>query len=81
MNDSKAPSFATDIRPLFTDLDVDHMKPLGVDLSSHDDVAKNADGILAVVTDGTMPPPGTGERWTTEMCDTFQRWVEGGHLP
>lgn len=30
-------SFAKDIFPLFTDADVSHMKPLGMDLSSHDD--------------------------------------------
>jgi hypothetical protein len=71
-------SFATDIRPLFTDLDVDHMQGFGMDLSDRDDVEKHAVNILAVVTSGSMPPKGTGERWTPEMCDTFKRWTEAG---
>ena len=33
MTDGAAPGFAKDIRPMFTDMDVDHMKPAGIDLS------------------------------------------------
>lgn len=71
-------SFAADIRPLFTDIDVAHMQGAGMDLSNRDDVEKHAKNILAVVTDGSMPPPGTGERWTPDMCAKFQRWMEAG---
>jgi len=81
MADAGALSFATDIRPLFTETDVDHMQPFGFDLSDYDDVKKSADAILSVVKAGTMPPPGTGERWTEEMCATFQRWMEQGCPP
>jgi hypothetical protein len=31
--------------PLFTDLDVAHMKPVGIDLSSREDVSAHADAI------------------------------------
>jgi len=81
MPNAGALSFASDIRPLFTQQDVDHMQPFGYDLSDHAEVAKYAANILEVVTAGTMPPPGTGERWTEEMCSTFKRWMEEGCAP
>jgi hypothetical protein len=80
MSDDKL-SFARDIRPMFTDLDVDHMKHGGMDLSDRDDVEKHAKAILEVVTDGSMPPAGTGERWTSDMCDRFEHWTEQGFSP
>ena len=74
-------SFAKDIRPMFTDTDVDHMKAAGMDLSSYDDVKNNALGIYAVVSEGTMPPPGTGETWSAQMCETFKQWQDQGCRP
>lgn len=72
-------SFQRDIRSMFTDLDVAHMKPLGIDLSKAADVKANAAAIYAVVTNGSMPPPNSGEgRWSTEMCERFKRWMEQG---
>ena len=72
-------SFAKDIRPMFTDLDVEHMKPFGMDLSSHDDVKMHADAIHSVVTSGGMPPSSSGEpRWSQEQCDRFQSWQNQG---
>jgi hypothetical protein len=68
-------SFATDIRPMFTDLDVAHMKVAGIDLSDRNEVMAHADAIYQTVSTGTMPPPSSGEtRWTPEMCDRFKRW-------
>jgi hypothetical protein len=82
MSDQPALSFAKDIRPMFTDMDVAHMKPAGIDLSSRDDVEANADGIYATVSDGSMPPPGSGEeRWTPEQCERFQQWQTQGCPP
>jgi hypothetical protein len=80
MSDDKL-SFARDIRPMFSDIDVGHMKHAGMDLSDRNDVEKHAKAILEVVTDGSMPPPGTGERWTSDMCDRFKRWTEQGFSP
>lgn len=80
MNDNTL-SFARDIRPMFTDIDVDHMKHAGMDLSDRDDVQKHATAILEVVTSGSMPPKNTGERWTSDMCERFKRWTESGFSP
>jgi hypothetical protein len=74
-------SFAKDIRPLFTDIDVAHMKAGGMDLSSRDDCEKHGDAIYETVSSGSMPPKGTGETWTPEMCDRFKRWQNDGYLP
>lgn len=75
-------SFAKDIRAMFTDLDVAHMKPKGMDLSSYDAVKKHAFAIYASVSQGTMPPPGWDEDpWTKEMCATFKSWQDQGCPP
>ena len=81
MSDTRVLSFAGDIRPLFTETDVDHMRNYALDLSSHDEVARMAESILQTVTEGTMPPPGKGERWSPQMCETFRNWMEQGCLP
>ena len=51
-------SFASDICPLFTPTDIDHMS-FFCDLSSHDDVKANATEILGRLngTDGKQMPP------------------------
>jgi hypothetical protein len=82
MTQNHALSFARDIRPLFTDTDVDHMKNYGLDLSSRDDVVKHAKEITSVVSAGTMPPPSDGGKpWSLEMCEMFRQWVDQGCLP
>jgi hypothetical protein len=78
-DDPKPLSFARDIRPMFTDLDTEHMRPQGIDLSSRDEVAARGDDIYAEVSAGTMPPRSSGEaRWTPEMCATFKLWQTQG---
>jgi hypothetical protein len=75
-------SFAKDIRPLFTDTDVAHMKARGLDLSKYDAVKKHADAIYAQVLSGLMPPEGTGGvRWTSAQCNVFQSWQTTGYQP
>jgi hypothetical protein len=72
-------SFATDIRPLFRDTpDVDSMKPMGLDLSSYDDVKAQAPAIYAVVQDGSMPCDGP---WPEEQVSLFKRWMDEGMAP
>ena len=72
-------SFEKDIRPMFTDMDVEHMKPFGIDLSDRAVVQANAESILETVTYGSMPPRNSGEpRWTPEMCERFKAWREQG---
>jgi hypothetical protein len=81
MTDESTISFAKDIRPMFTDVDVEHMKGLGIDLSSYDAVQSYAEAIYRTVSNGTMPPPGTGARWTPEMCEKFKAWQRANCPP
>lgn len=81
MEATKALSFAADIRPMFTQVDVDHMKGFGLDLTSRDSVAKSSTQILATVSSGAMPPPSEKRTWTKEMCGTFEQWVTQGCPP
>jgi hypothetical protein len=77
-------SFASDIKPLFTAMDRDHMlNEVGMfDLWSYDDVKTNANAIYRAVKNGSMPPPGDGEdRWPASQVDTFKQWMDGGFQP
>lgn len=75
-------SFANDIRPMFTDVDVAHMRRQGLDLSSKDDVTAHAAAIYTAVSQGVMPPPNSGEsRWSSEMCERFRQWQTEGCSP
>jgi uncharacterized membrane protein len=75
-------SFARDIRPMFTDMDVDHMEAYGIDLSNRDDVEQHAIAIYAAVKEKTMPPANAGEpQWTDEMCARFKAWENQGFPP
>jgi hypothetical protein len=72
-------SFGKDIRPLFRDeLDVEAMKPFGLDLSSYDDVRSQADNILARIEDGSMP---CDEVWPKERIGLFKQWMDEGMAP
>jgi hypothetical protein len=74
-------SFASDIRPLFTDMDVAHMSRV-MDLSNRDSVFAHADAIYDAVLSGHMPPPSSGEaRWTAAACATFKAWKNQGGPP
>jgi len=69
-------SFASDIRPLFRDTpDVDTMKPMGIDLSSYDDVKAKAESIYARLEDGSMP---CDDPWPKEQLALFKRWMDEG---
>jgi hypothetical protein len=72
-------SFATDIRPLFTDEDVECMGPMGVLL--YDPawmcVRTNAESVYGVLADGSMPP---GEPWPTNRVALFKSWMDAGCL-
>jgi hypothetical protein len=46
-----------------------------LDLWSRDDVAENADAVLARLRDGTMPCDGA---WSDEQIAVFEEWVEAG---
>jgi len=74
-------SFAKDIRPMFTEMDIAHMKAM-MDLSDRDSVLSHSEAIYGVVSNGSMPPSWSGEpRWTPEMCAKFKAWKDQGGLP
>ena len=66
--------YERDIRPLFRDKDVSSMSST-FDLASYDDVRANADGILARLSDGSMPCDGA---WPEEQVALFRNWVNIG---
>ena len=69
-----APSFATDIKPLFRESDRTAMLS-AFDLWSFDDVTSNSDRILGAVESGSMPCDGP---WPEEQVDLLRRWIDGG---
>jgi hypothetical protein len=71
-------SFATNIRPLFRDADVDAMQALGLDLSSYDEVKARASEIYDRLEDGSMP---CDDAWPAEVLTLFRRWINEGMLP
>jgi hypothetical protein len=71
------PSFATDIRPLFRDKDVEEMR-FAFDLSSYDDVRANATGIYTRLSDGSMP---CDDAWDGDKITLFLQWMNEGYAP
>jgi hypothetical protein len=72
-------SFATDIRPLFRQRDIDSMRRAGgFDLSSYDDVSARANGISARLKAGDMPCDGA---WPSAHVELFADWIGGGKQP
>ena len=77
-----AVSFATDIRPLFTEMDVEHMKGFGVQLDDFDYMRDpaHAQRVLDRVSTGSMPPRRSGEPpWSPENVQLFRDWIAAGH--
>ena len=77
-------SFERDIRPLFRDVDIEHMAPMGVELddyawmSNHD----NAERVYDFLTGKETPqmPPGS-PYWSAQQLDLFSEWIKGGRQP
>ncbi len=77
-----AVSFAADIRPMFTDMDVAHMKSFGVLLDDFGFMREpaNAQKVLDAVSSGTMPPSNSGETsWSPDQVDLFREWITDGY--
>ena len=67
-----------DIRALFTDIDIDHMKGVtgdALDLSDCESVQHWAKQIYVVVSQGIMPP---GSPWPPDWVAKFKQWVDAG---
>ena len=72
--EEEAVGYGRDIRPLFREKDVSSMS-FAFDLRSYDDVRANANGILAKLSDGSMPCDGA---WPEEKVELFRNWVDAG---
>ena len=82
---TKPTSFQADIRPLFTDKDIQGMKK-GFNLASYDDVKKHGAAIydrIRGIGGALMPPlPPRGEGpWPQARIELFAKWMADGYLP
>jgi hypothetical protein len=77
-------SFATDIRPLFRDIDVAHMRPMNVLLDDYAYMSEpqHARDVYEYL-DGTKQPqmPPDGPFWNPEQLARFRDWMDGGYKP
>lgn len=82
---TKLTSFATDIRPLFTERDIQGMAK-GFNLASYDEVKAHAAAIydrIRGIGGAVMPPPpprGEGP-WPQSRIDLFAKWMADGCPP
>jgi hypothetical protein len=82
---AKLTSFQADIRPLFTDRDIQGMMK-AFNLASYDDVKKNAAAIydrIRGIGGAVMPPPpprGEGQ-WPQSRIELFAKWIADGCQP
>jgi hypothetical protein len=75
-------SYRSDIRPKFTDEDVEHMRDQDMDLDDYETVKANAEIILARLQDSRRPmPPRPRGPWPPEWIACFQQWIDNGKLP
>jgi hypothetical protein len=78
-------SFAKDVLPLFTAVDIDHMNNQEVYLSDYEYMSRpdNAAAVLETVANGSMPPTwgGGGGAWSEDKVTLFRSWIEGGYQP
>ena len=71
-------SFQRDIKPLFTEMDRDHMMG-SFDLWDYMEVKNNADAIYDSVKSGSMPPPDVEPTWDTAKVAKFKQWIDEGY--
>ena len=75
-------NFENDIKPLFRQVDQEHMAPLGIDLWDYNSVKTNAAGILSTVSSTNpvdrMPPDDPWNPNHPDRIATFQAWIDAG---
>lgn len=71
-------SFATNIRPLFRDEDIECMRNAGVNLDDPAwmSVPANAQSVYSQVSAGTMPPDAP---WPPDRVSLFKKWMDAGY--
>ena len=81
-------SFASDIRPLFRSVDIEHMKRVDIllddykymsDATNQYENAQRVYDSLTVKKQPRMPP--NGPYWTKDKLDLFENWMKGGCQP
>lgn len=75
INPNNNPSWYADIRYMFTQTDIDHMRGQGVDLISYTYVKTHAALIYQQVASDNMPRAPV-PKWTQERKDTFLHWMQ-----
>ena len=75
-------TWSNDVKDLFTAYDITCMKQVrNIDLGNYEAVKIWATQIYAMVANGTMPPPSSGEpRWPQPKVDIFGCWIQQGML-
>jgi hypothetical protein len=82
---AKLTSYQADIRPLFTERDIQGMMK-AFNLAKYDDVKANAAAIydrLRGIGGAVMPPPpprGEGQ-WPEDRIELFAKWMADGYQP
>jgi hypothetical protein len=82
-----ATSFASEIRPMFRPIDVEHMKRGGVLLDdfaymSHaENDHANARTVLETVVGNPPSMPPGGPYWTAEQVSLYMKWMDEGFQP
>lgn len=67
----------TKIRPLFREIDVEHMIVRGgFDLSNPAEVLDNSDHIIKRLKSGTMPPASAGGPWPAADITLLVQWIK-----
>ena len=78
-------SFSRNIKPMFREVDIVHMKVHGVHLDDYQymsDATKNyanAEAVQASLAGQTMPPG--GPFWTAQQLDLYAKWRAEGYQP
>lgn len=74
-------SFARDIRPMFRQVDLEHMSSMGVLLDDYTFMSQrsHAEKVLAVLKDKKMPPG--GPFWEQKQLDILASWIDAGCPP
>ncbi len=77
-------SFKSDILPLFTSMDIEHMSAAGVSLDDYAYMSQpaNASRVYETVSAGAMPPAYSGEQpWSQDHVQLYKAWMDGGYQP
>jgi hypothetical protein len=79
-----SPSFKNDILPLFRQIDIDHMKPMGVFLDEYTymSMPAQAQSVYSYLTGDSQPRmPLGGPFWTAAQLALFNLWMTTGYGP